>query len=90
MVGFTKLYVGNLSYDTTEWDLLNAFLPLGKVKAAHLNVSKETGFSTGYGFVEFFDPVECERARDLMDGAELGHRAIRVNAAIEKPRKRAS
>lgn len=81
-----KLYVGNLSYDTTEHDLLAAFQPLGARKA-YLNFDKVTDFSRGFGFIEFNDTTKMLAARDAMDGAELGGRTIRVNQALDKPRK---
>lgn len=82
-----KLYVGNLAYDTTEHDLLGLFAPLG-AKKAYLNVSTETGFSCGYGFIEFDDDDAARSARSIVDGKELGGRPLRVNMAKEKPKRR--
>ena len=78
-----KLYVGNLSYETTSDDLLKAFSEHGNVTSAEVVVDRETGRSRGFGFVEMSDgAAEAIKALDL---TELQGRNITVNEA--RPRE---
>jgi RNA recognition motif-containing protein len=78
-----KLYVGNLSYETTSDDLMKAFSEHGKVSSAEVVVDRETGRSRGFGFVEMSDgAAEAIKALDL---TELQGRNITVNEA--RPRE---
>lgn len=81
-----KLFVGGLSWNTTDEGLRGAFARFGKVIEAKVVTDRETGRSRGFGFVAFDNPADSEAARQAMDGATLDSRAIRVSVAEDKPR----
>ena len=81
----TKLYVGNLSFDTTENDLRRLFEPFGTVASCNLIMDKMTDKSRGFAFVELSSPAEAAKAIAEMNGKEVGGRALTVNEA--KPRE---
>jgi len=84
-----KLYVGNLSYTTSEDDLRDAFSPFGEVASAKVITDRDTGRSKGFGFVEFNDDDAARKAMSSMNGAELGGRSLTVNEArpqTDRPR----
>jgi RNA recognition motif-containing protein len=81
----TKLFVGNLSFDTTENDLHDAFAAHGTVVEANLMVDRMSGRSRGFAFVTMGTPEEAERAIAAMNGATLGSRTLTVN--IARPRE---
>ena len=76
-----KLYVGNLSYTTSEDELRDAFAEYGEVASAKVITDRETGRSKGFGFIEFTDDEAAKRAMSSMNGAQLGGRALTVNEA---------
>jgi len=76
-----KLYVGGLSYDTTEPTLKEAFEQAGTVETAIIIMDKMTGRSKGFGFVEMSSDEEAQKAIDMFDGKELDGRAVKVNEA---------
>ena len=79
----TKLYVGNLSYDTTSDDLRDAFAQFGSVTSAEVMMDRDTGRSRGFGFVEMADgAAEAIKGLDL---TELQGRKITVSEA--RPRE---
>ena len=80
-----KLYVGNLSYDSTQESLTNAFAQFGNVESAIIITDKMTGRSKGFGFVEMSTPAEAQAAIDGMNGKNLDGRDIKVNEA--RPRE---
>ncbi len=80
-----KLYVGNISYNTTENDLHDAFAAHGTVLEANLMVDRETGRPRGFGFVTMSTPEEAQKAIEGMNGASLDGRALTVN--IARPRE---
>ncbi|HIJ73542.1 MAG TPA: RNA-binding protein [Candidatus Hydrogenedentes bacterium] len=80
-----NIYVGNLSYETTEDELREAFGAFGQVDAARIIVDRMTNRSRGFGFVEMPERTEALEAIDKMDGADLGGRTLRVNEA--RPRE---
>jgi len=82
-----KLYVGNLSYNTTEDSLRNCFAAYGDVISAKIITDRETGNSKGFGFVEMSGDAEANAAIDGTNGADLDGRQIRVNEAMDKPRR---
>lgn len=83
-----RLYVGNLSFDTTEDSLRRAFQHCGEVVETQLILDRMTGRSRGFGFVVMATADEARRAIEQMDGADLDGRALRVNEAEErKPRQ---
>ncbi|MBL8124938.1 MAG: RNA-binding protein [Pyrinomonadaceae bacterium] len=81
----TKLYVGNLSFNTSAQDLETAFGEFGTVQSANLIEDRETGRSRGFGFVEMSSAEEANAAIASMDGKEVDGRNLKVNEA--KPRE---
>ena len=76
-----KLYVGGLSYDTTEDTLKATFAQAGTVESATIIMDKMTGRSKGFGFVEMSTEEEAQKAIDTLNGKELDGRTITVNEA---------
>ena len=79
-----KLFVGNLSFNTTENDLQEAFAAHGSVVEANLMMDRMTGRSRGFAFVTFSTPDEAQKAIEAMHGAQLDGRALTVNVARPK------
>lgn len=84
-----RLYVGNLSFDSTEEDVRNAFSPYGEVTSTHLVTDRDTGRPRGFGFVEMADQAQAEAAIDALDGTALGGRNLKVNEAKPRPERSA-
>ena len=82
----SRLYVGNLSYDTDTESLRTAFQSAGEVTDAHVVTDRESGRSRGFGFVTMASEDMAKKAIESMNGAMLDGRAIRVNEAEERPR----
>ncbi|HUE36794.1 MAG TPA: RNA-binding protein [Candidatus Acidoferrum sp.] len=80
-----KLFVGNLSFQTTENDLNDAFAAHGTVTEANLMMDRTTNRSRGFGFVTMSSDEEAQKAIAAMNGVELNGRAITVNVA--RPRE---
>lgn len=80
-----KLYVGNLSFNTTENGLHDAFSAHGTVTEANLMVDRETGRPRGFGFVTMSSEAEAQSAIAALNGAQLDGRPLTVN--IAKPRE---
>ena len=76
-----KLYVGGLSYNTTEATLKEAFAAAGTVETATIIIDKMTNRSKGFGFVEMATDEEAQKAIEMFDGKELDGRAVKVNEA---------
>ncbi len=81
----TKLFVGNLSFDTTENDLNDAFAAFGTVAEANLMMDRMTNRPRGFAFVTMSSPEEAQKAIDGLNGKDLGGRALTVNVA--RPRE---
>lgn len=81
----TKLYVGNLSFNTTENDLQDAFAAHGVVTETSLMMDRSTGQSRGFAFVTMGTPDEAQKAIEGMNGTDLGGRNLTVNEA--RPRE---
>src|SRR5205809_6787316 len=81
----TKLLVGNLSFNTTENDLQDAFAAHGAVTETNLMMDRATGRSRGFAFVTMGTPEEAQKAIAAMNGASLDGRLLTVN--IAKPRE---
>ena len=81
----TKLYVGNLSFNTTGQDLEEMFGAHGSVQSANLIEDRETGRSRGFAFVEMSTGEEANAAIAALDGKEVDGRNLKVNEA--KPRE---
>ena len=80
-----NIYVGNLSYETTDEDLMGAFNPFGQVDAARVVMDRYSGRSRGFGFVEMPNNDEATKAIADMNGRDLGGRSLTVNEA--RPRR---
>jgi RNA recognition motif-containing protein len=80
-----KLFVGNLSFNTTENDLQDAFAAHGTVSEINLMMDRETGRPRGFGFITMSTPEEAETAINALNGKDLDGRALTVNVA--KPRE---
>ena len=83
-----KLYVGNLSYNTTENDLQDTFAAHGTVIEANLMTDRETGRARGFGFVTMSNADEANNAVTQLNGTSLDGRALTVN--IARPREERS
>lgn len=81
-----KLFVGGLSWGTSDESLRGAFEQFGDVTEAKVITDRETGRSRGFGFVTFKEDGAAETAIEEMNGTELDGRAVRVNVAEERRR----
>lgn len=77
----SKLYVGGLSYSTTERSLEALFSSAGQVDSARIITDRETGRAKGFGFVEMSTAAEAQQAIDSFNGTEFEGRTITVNEA---------
>jgi RNA recognition motif-containing protein len=80
-----KLYVGNLSFNTSNQDLIELFSAAGTVSSANVVEDRETGRSRGFAFVEMSSSEEAQNAISSFDGKEVDGRTLKVNEA--KPRE---
>jgi len=80
-----KLYVGNLSYETSQSDLETMFGAHGTVESANVINDRDTGRSKGFAFVEMSSEDEAQSAITALDGQDSGGRPLKVNEA--KPRE---
>ena len=81
----TKLYVGNLSFRTTNQELEQLFAQAGTVESANIVEDRDTGRSRGFAFIEMSTQDEATSAIEQFNGKEVGGRALKVNEA--KPRE---
>src|SRR5580700_9931468 len=81
----TNIFVGNLSYQTTQEDLHAAFAQYGNVERVNIVTDRDSGQPRGFAFVEMTDRREAETAIAQLNGAELNGRAMNVNEARPKP-----
>jgi RNA recognition motif-containing protein len=79
-----NIYIGNLSYETTEKDLESAFSEFGKVVSVKIITDQYNGKSKGFGFIEIPDRTEANAAIEGMNGKEFKGRTIKVNKAKER------
>jgi RNA recognition motif-containing protein len=82
-----RLYVGNLSFDSTTETLRQAFAAFGEVTDAHVVQDRTTGQSRGFGFVTMGNASDAAKAIAEMNGAVVDGRALRVNEAEERPNR---
>lgn len=84
-----KIYVGNLSYSTTEETLRNQFSQFGEVESVSIIIDRMTNKSKGFGFVEMTDDAAAASAISTLNQKDIDGRRVRVNEAEErKPRPR--
>jgi cold-inducible RNA-binding protein len=81
----TNIFVGNLSYQTTQEDLQAAFSQYGNVERVNIVTDRDTGQPRGFAFVEMTEKRDAETAIAQLNGAEMNGRAINVNEARPKP-----
>ncbi len=79
-----SIFVGNLSYDISQDDLVEVFKEYGNVQRVHIPVDKETGRKRGFAFVEMVSKAQETTAIEALDGAEWMGRSIKVNQARER------
>ncbi|MHB8840868.1 MAG: RNA recognition motif domain-containing protein [Candidatus Aquicultor sp.] len=81
-----RLYVGNLSYDTSEDDLRQMFGKFGEVESVNVIIDRDTGRSKGFGFIDMPNDKQAKEAILALNGSELEGRTIKVSEA--KPQER--
>ncbi|MBQ7721786.1 MAG: RNA-binding protein [Kiritimatiellae bacterium] len=81
------IYVGNLSYKSTDEDLRALFSQYGEVAAARVVMDRATGRSKGFGFVEMPDRDAAQKAIDAINGNDFQGRSLRVNESQPRPRE---
>ena len=81
----TKIYVGNMSYDTTEEELRTMFSEAGSVGSVDIIKDRDTGRSKGFGFITMNSQVEAEKAISMFNEKTVNDRALTVN--IARPRE---
>lgn len=81
----TKIYVGNLSYTTTEEELKQLFAQAGTVTSVAMIKDRDTGQSKGFAFIEMSNQAEAEKAISMFNGKSMGNRELKVNLA--RPRE---
>ena len=81
----TNLFVGNLSFKTTQDELLAAFSQYGNVERVNIVTDRETGQPRGFAFVEMTERRDAETAISQLNGADLNGRTMNVNEARPKP-----
>ncbi len=82
-----NLFVGNMSFQTTEDELRSIFEPYGEITRLQLMTDRDTGRSRGFAFVEVADDGEAAKAITELNGKELDGRALNVNEARPKPER---
>ncbi|HUS05951.1 MAG TPA: RNA-binding protein [Bryobacteraceae bacterium] len=81
----TKIFVGNLNFQTTPDDLRAAFSPYGTIDSVNVITDRDTGQPRGFAFVEMSSKSEADNAINALNGTELNGRALNVNEARPKP-----
>ncbi|MGA8598647.1 MAG: RNA-binding protein [Bryobacteraceae bacterium] len=81
----TNIFVGNLSYQTTQDDLHSAFATYGSVERVNIVTDRDTGQARGFAFVEMTESQAAQTAISQLNGAELHGRTLNVNEARPKP-----
>ena len=79
-----KLYVGNLSYETSDTTIRTAFEPHGEVASVNLITDRDSGRPKGFGFVEMGSVDEAQKAKSALDGTQLDGRTLKVDVAKEQ------
>jgi RNA recognition motif-containing protein len=87
LVNSAKLYVGNLSYETSEASIRTAFEAHGEVTSISLITDRDSGRPKGFGFVEMGSADEAQKAKGALDGSQMDGRALKVDVAKEQAPK---
>ena len=82
-----KLYIGNISYSSTEEDLRMLFAEYGEVDSVRIITDRDTGRSKGFGFVEMGTDEAAKAAMSALNGSEVDGRQIRVDEAHDRPKR---
>jgi RNA recognition motif-containing protein len=82
----SKVFVGNLDYNTRKEEVQGLFVQVGEIRDVFLPTDRETGRPRGFAFVEFANDEDAAKAIEKFNGYQLGGRALRVNAAEDRPR----
>ena len=85
-----KIYVGNMSFDSSEEDIRKLFETHGTVESVNIITDRDTGRPKGFGFVEMSNDTEAKAAIEALNGKEFGGRSLNVNEArprTEGPRR---
>src|SRR5438270_3941758 len=82
-----KIYVGNLSFQTTDADLNDMFSEVGQVESVQIITDRDTGRSKGFGFVQMSDDEAATKAIERFNGKEVNGRALTVNEARPMERR---
>jgi hypothetical protein len=82
----SKVFVGNLDYNTRREEVQGLFAQVGEIRDVFLPTDRETGRPRGFAFVEFANDEDAAKAIEKFNGYQLGGRALRVNAAEDRPR----
>ncbi len=82
-----NLFVGNMSFQTTESELRSIFEPYGEITRIQVMTDRDTGQARGFAFVELADDEEAAKAGTELNGKELDGRALNVNEARPKPER---
>ena len=81
-----KVFVGNLDFNTTKDEVQSLFSQIGEIRDVFLPMDRESGRPRGFAFVEFASDEDAAKAIEKFNGYELGGRALRVNAAEDRPK----
>jgi cold-inducible RNA-binding protein len=82
-----NLFIGNMSFQTTEGDLRTLFEPYGEITRIHIVQDRDTGQARGFAFVEVADDAEAAKAISALNGKEVAGRALKVNEATPRPER---
>jgi RNA recognition motif-containing protein len=82
----SKVFVGNLDFNTTKTEVQDLFTQVGPVRDVFLPMDRESGRPRGFAFVEYESDADAASAIEKFNGYQLGGRALRVNAAEDRPR----
>ncbi len=82
----SKVFVGNLDYNTRKEEVQGLFVQVGEIRDVFLPTDRETGRPRGFAFVEYANDEDAAKAIEKFNGYQMGGRALRVNAAEDRPR----
>ena len=82
----SKVFVGNLDFNTTKTEVQNLFSEIGEIRDVYLPMDRQSGRPRGFAFVEFASDEDAAKAIEKFNGYTLSGRALRVNAAEDRPR----